>query len=218
MTPSLRSDSLNVESRQVNSYYAHAAVDRELFTSDMGFADPEWDCLDWNDPAIDPTFFSNPEAGEAIIQYSSWGSPSLARSSTPSASQTVQIQRPSYSPRTSIPAAPTTKVRSLDLQLQPRSGPQRIANLIFHTLKSYPRMMLRPETFPPFIHPPFISSDVETDNMEPLNNCISLVHMISNGVRGSRKLFWKVVRMECERFFEEVHSAREGCRLNLARS
>ena len=32
--------------------------------------------------------------------------------------------------------------------------------------------------------------------MEPLNNCISLVHMISGGVRGSRKLFWKVVRLE----------------------
>jgi hypothetical protein len=30
------------------------------------------------------------------------------------------------------------------------------------------------------------------------------VHMISSGVQGSRKLFWKNVRMECERLCEEV--------------
>ncbi|KAJ5833633.1 hypothetical protein N7474_001944 [Penicillium riverlandense] len=39
--------------------------------------------------------------------------------------------------------------------------------------------------------------------MEPLSNCISLVHMISSGTRGSRKLFWRNVRMECERLCSE---------------
>lgn len=40
--------------------------------------------------------------------------------------------------------------------------------------------------------------------MESLINCISLVHMINSGVQGNRKLFWKNVRLECERMYAEV--------------
>ena len=39
--------------------------------------------------------------------------------------------------------------------------------------------------------------------MEPLTNCMSLVHMLSSRIHGSRKLFWKNVRMECERLHAE---------------
>ncbi|THX54515.1 hypothetical protein D6D06_05475 [Aureobasidium pullulans] len=39
--------------------------------------------------------------------------------------------------------------------------------------------------------------------MEPLANCLSLLHMIGGNLRGSRKLFWKNVSMECERLREE---------------
>ncbi|KAK5095426.1 hypothetical protein LTR70_003590 [Exophiala xenobiotica] len=39
--------------------------------------------------------------------------------------------------------------------------------------------------------------------MEPLNNCISLMHMLKSGVQGTRKLFWKNVRLECERLYGE---------------
>ena len=83
-------------------------------------------------------------------------------------------------------------------------GAQSIATLILHTLKSYPMMMLRHNTLPPFIHPRLISSDFEDNDVEPLTNCINLVHMITSGVQGCRKLFWKIVRMECERLREEV--------------
>ena len=65
-------------------------------------------------------------------------------------------------------------------------------------------MMLRHNTLPPFIHSSLLSRDVENNDMEPLNNCISLMHMISSGVQGSRKLFWKNVRLECEHLYEEV--------------
>ncbi|KAJ5674975.1 uncharacterized protein N7477_004909 [Penicillium maclennaniae] len=35
--------------------------------------------------------------------------------------------------------------------------------------------------------------------MEPLDNCLNLVHMISSGMKGSRKLFWSNVGVECGR-------------------
>ncbi|KAI5360705.1 hypothetical protein Slin15195_G086210 [Septoria linicola] len=41
--------------------------------------------------------------------------------------------------------------------------------------------------------------------MEPLANCISLVHMIGSP-KGSRKLLWRNVRLECERMRADRHS------------
>lgn len=76
-----------------------------------------------------------------------------------------------------------------------QAGTQRTANLILHNLKSYPLMIRRHNTLPPFIHKSSVSSNVEDVHMEPLNNCLSLVHMIGGGVQGSRKLFWKNVRL-----------------------
>lgn len=105
-----------------------------------------------------------------------------------------------------IPSSlPVYSPRSLVQRPKIKAGTQRIANLMFHTLKSFPQMMLRPDTLPPFIHPAWVSEGVfDTDHLEPLNNCISLVHMVNSRVRGSRKLFWRNVRMECERLCEEV--------------
>ncbi|KEF52703.1 uncharacterized protein A1O9_11120, partial [Exophiala aquamarina CBS 119918] len=70
---------------------------------------------------------------------------------------------------------------------------------IFHTLTSYPMMMLRTNTLPPFIHPHLISSNTKKIYLEPLSNCMSLIHMIRSRVQGSRKLFSRNVRLECER-------------------
>lgn len=110
----------------------------------------------------------------------------------------------SPSPIFSIPKGPSPAVRSLIQRPSRQPGAQRVANLILHTLKSYPHMMSRHDALPPFIHPSLVSSDAEDVSMEPLTNCISVVRMISGGVRGSRKLFWKNVRMECERLVAEV--------------
>lgn len=107
----------------------------------------------------------------------------------------------------SIPQSPTyTLLRSLNQRPGRQNGEQRTANLILHTLKSYPQMMLRHNTLPPFIHPRLVesASDEENDNMEPMTNCLNLVHMISSGIRGSRKLFWRNVRTECELLCVEV--------------
>lgn len=209
------SDSLNVENRQETSYDGDIALDSELFTFEPGFANTGGEYFDRD---IDFTAFLNPQANEETIQYPSLGWLSLARSSTPSTDQTLQVQQLFSSPSVSIPRGPTLNIRSIFLQSNMRSGPQKIANLILHTLKSYPLIMLRHKTLPPFIHPHFLSLDIEVDNMEPLNNCISLVYMISSEVRGSRKLFWKNVRLECEHLYNEVRQVRQDCRRKLTRS
>ncbi|PVH83207.1 hypothetical protein DL98DRAFT_547575 [Cadophora sp. DSE1049] len=102
-----------------------------------------------------------------------------------------------------IPASPPTSIRVLTIRPRLKPSTQRIANLLFYNLKSFPLMMSRHGTLPPFIHPRMISSDVGYSHFEPLTNCISLVHMISSRIQGSRKLFWKNVRLECERLCAE---------------
>ncbi|PMD16193.1 hypothetical protein NA56DRAFT_731411 [Hyaloscypha hepaticicola] len=199
----LVADPLNVEYRQEASNDDNIIPDGASVVSDPNFANIGGGYLDWNDLDIDFANFLNSQMKDKTVQYPSSGSSSsLVRHSPPSTYQTVQMQEAILSPKVLIPSTPTTNIRSLIQRPKIGAGSQRIANLILHTLKCYPLMMLRYNTLPPFIHPGLISSDVEDNHMEPLTNCISLVQMISGGVQGSRKLFWKNVRQECERLFE----------------
>ncbi|KAJ5857159.1 hypothetical protein N7455_008053 [Penicillium solitum] len=99
-----------------------------------------------------------------------------------------------------MPASPTTKPHSLIKRPKINVGIERTTKLLLHTLKSYVFTMLRHNSLPPFIHPSLVHSEF---SMEPLINCINLVHMISGEMKGNRKLFWRNVRMECERLCDE---------------
>jgi hypothetical protein len=203
--PLLVADPLNVEYRQEASNNDDIIPDGAPVVSDPDIANIGGESLDWNDLDMNFANFLDSQINDKTVQYPSSGSlSSLVRHSQPSIYQTVQIQEAILSPKVWIPPLPTPNIRSLIQRPKIGTGSQKIANLILHTLKSYPLMMLRYNTLPPFIHPGLISSDVEDNHMEPLTNCINLVQMISGGVQGSRKLFWKNVRLECERLYEEV--------------
>jgi hypothetical protein len=197
-------DSPIVKNHQEASNDGDIIIGSALVTSDPKFANIGGEYLNWNDPDIDFTDFLNLQTNDETVQYPPSGSSSLVRRSTPSTNQYFHVQQVISSPNVSIPAIPTPTPRSLIQRPRMRTGAERIANLMFHTLKSYPLMMLRHDTLPPFIHPRFTSFEVENNHIEPLTNCISLVHMISSRVKGSRKLFWKNVQLECELLYEEV--------------
>jgi hypothetical protein len=106
---------------------------------------------------------------------------------------------PAYVP---IPRAPTTSIRSFQrhTNYQPRSV--HMSHLIIQTLRSYPLMLLRGDALPPYIHPNFISQPI--DDLEPLTTCLSLIHMLRAAPStATRRLFWRNVRLECERFLSE---------------
>lgn len=201
--PSLTVSSSSAENDQESSNDSDINLDRAPIISDPVFTYIGDDYLDFDDPQIDLAGIFNQQSNVGTVQYPPLGSSASARHWIPLTNQTLHT---SFSPYISIPKQPTTTFRSLIQRPKLSSGAQRIANLILHTLKSYPLMMLRYSSLPPFIHPRLISSEAEDNHMEPLTNCICLVHMISSGIRGSRKLFWKNVQMECERMCEEVSS------------
>lgn len=74
------------------------------------------------------------------------------------------------------------------------------ANMIRQALRSYPQMMLRRSTFPPFIHP----HQDKTRLPEPLANCMSIAVLFDSRNQDTRPFLWKSVREEQERNLREV--------------
>ena len=193
---SLGADSASAAVRPELSKDLEALLETTLAIPEPDFGNPGGKYPDWGFPTFDFTDLLNPQTNDQNMS-----NPALGLSPS---DQTVQLSGtvPSLNALMSSPSVYT--IRSLTQRPKVKTGAQRTASLIFHTLKSFPRMMLRPNTFPPFIHPHFMSLDIEENDMELLTNCISLIHMISSRAPGSRKLFWRIVRLECERICHEV--------------
>lgn len=106
----------------------------------------------------------------------------------------------------SIPRMPTYHLRSFaqSKSITGRTSPS--ATLMTHMLTSFPRAMYSPGSLPPFIHPYSLGNNAHNPNegFESLTTCVTLMQMVSGAAPGSRKLFWKNVRLECERLQVEV--------------
>ena len=178
----------NAEERHDTRYDKDSPLDASLVLSDPTFGDLELDYFDWDDQNMDFTDIINLPKTDRVVAGTS-------RS---------HLRRSICSPTGTIPRSPTSNMRSLIHRPRLETEAQRTANLILYTLKSYPRMMLHHGALPPFVHPSLVALANREATMEPLANAISLVHMIDSGFQSSRKLFWKNVRMECERLLEEV--------------
>ena len=174
-----------------------------ISNSSLELLDLERSIPNSNDLNIDFSVFFEAQTNGKELQYSPSNLSNLTYNSTPSTDAMVFIPNLDFYPSQSLPRGPNPP-RALVQRQRPRYGAQRTADLIVQILRSYPLMMLRDNALPPFIHPHVISSNALNDNMEPITNCISLVHMISGETKGSRKLFWKNVQLECERLCAEV--------------
>lgn len=173
-------------------------------TSNLELEDLGGEFINWDDPDVDLADFLNPQVDDENTRYPLIRPSPFRRHSMPSMDQEVQSWQSVSASNISIPTQPSYSIRRLIQRPRVKAAAQRTTKLILHTLKSYPMMMLRTSTLPPYIHPHLLSSDIEESHLEPLSNCMSLMHMITGPVRGSRKLFWRNVRLECERLLQEV--------------
>lgn len=176
-------------------------VDGTLSLPDRELTAFEGEYLDWDDVGIGLADFLDTQTFNAPTSPESSTATFQATTSTAQASQTQDRLDFSSLP---ISRTPTIAVRSLIHRPKAQFRTQRTASLIFHNLKSYPLMIQRHNDLPPFIHKSLISSGAEDADMEPLINCLSLVHLLNGGFQAGRKLFWKNVSMECERLSAEV--------------
>lgn len=117
----------------------------------------------------------------------------------------------SFQSRFTIPPSPPRlpgqdPPRSLVPRKLATTGSQISSMFLTQIICSFPTMMLRKETFPPFIHPRCFSTvpGQEDDLPEALMNCMGLAQMFAIRTKGTRKLLWRTIRMEHERLWSEV--------------
>ena len=154
---------------------------------DIDFSNVAADFLDWGFPELGSTNYMVVDNGL-----------------DPFLGQISQNHIHPYEDSASIPKPPTYTLRSLKMKTNIRGGAQVTANLMVRIVHSYPKMMLHHDSLPPFIHPQWATTASENHRLEPLANCVSLVRMVGSGMTGSRKLFWRNVKTECERLRGEV--------------
>lgn len=73
------------------------------------------------------------------------------------------------------------------------------ASHIVQTLRAFPIMMLRKETFPPFIHPCSYGS-----LPEPLASCMSIAQIFSSRTVETSPFVWRTIRAEQKHLFDKV--------------
>lgn len=89
---------------------------------------------------------------------------------------------------------------------KPSAVPLSLIALIASILRTYPKMLLRRSTLPPYIHP--VSYKPDEDDYgpfpEPLEVCISIGHMFAARTEQTSKFLWRTIDNEMERFLKEV--------------
>ncbi|KAF4333500.1 C6 finger domain protein [Fusarium beomiforme] len=82
------------------------------------------------------------------------------------------------------------------------SSLKHVSRVIMQMLYAYPQMMLRRQTFPPFIHPHWHEKYLP----EPLANCMSIAQLFAVRTSETQPFLWRMVAAEEERFREKVHT------------
>lgn len=110
----------------------------------------------------------------------------------------------------SAPASLTPQPNSAFLARLRMSDPvsQHSATLVVQTLRAFPQMMLRRQTFPPFVHPHWHRPSTATSTAvpEPLANCMSVAHIFASLTSETKPFLWRTIRAEQRRFIDEVGS------------
>ncbi|KAK2776211.1 hypothetical protein FQN53_002845 [Emmonsiellopsis sp. PD_33] len=85
---------------------------------------------------------------------------------------------------------------------------QRNASYILQMIRSFPQMMLRKATFPPFIHSQGFgnTNHPERSLPEPIGNCMSLVQSFYWRTAETKEFVWKMIRKEQCRLSDEAES------------
>ncbi|KAH8690511.1 hypothetical protein BGW36DRAFT_388879 [Talaromyces proteolyticus] len=78
------------------------------------------------------------------------------------------------------------------------------AGSIMQMLRAFPQMMLRRETFPPFIHGHWHRSSKEPSLPKPLINCMALAQVFISHNLDTRSFLWHSIRMELRSSVEKT--------------
>lgn len=96
-----------------------------------------------------------------------------------------------------------------------RPHAQHNADLIIQSLRSFPTMMLRRETFPWFIHPHSqLLSKTTGAVSEALSNCMSIAQLFASRTPETKHFFRQTIGAEHRRFTSQVRFSLTSCSYN----
>lgn len=111
------------------------------------------------------------------------------------------------------PFTPITEIAPYNFKMNRMSSASKAyATMIIDMIRPYPQMMMRRETFPPFVHP-HLKADGENGLPFPLKNCMSIAQMFFARNADTRSFVWSTIRSEmndlvmnvCFQLFKECH-------------
>jgi hypothetical protein len=106
-----------------------------------------------------------------------------------------------------IPQQISTRNQLRAFQCRKFANPAQIhsATILSRLISSYPTMMLRRETFPPFIHPQCVPvNEIDPPLLRPLAKCMELARAFKYRTLENSEMIWKEIRVEHERLCNEV--------------
>ncbi|KPM45832.1 hypothetical protein AK830_g686 [Neonectria ditissima] len=168
----------------------------DLFSSSSA-ADAEVD-MTW-DIMPDEPFVLSDSSGSYLTDGFSENSRSvdlsLAAIPWPSSTQNTNLSAPSRSDAEFLARLPI-----------PEPISHVTTNMITEMLLAFPQMMLRRETFPPFIHghwycPP---NAAELSLPEPLANCMAIAQVFASQNPENKQFLWRTIKAEQHSFIEKV--------------
>ncbi|KAF2807717.1 uncharacterized protein BDZ99DRAFT_392022 [Mytilinidion resinicola] len=88
-----------------------------------------------------------------------------------------------------------------------RPHAQHNVNLVIQSLRSFPTMMLRRDTFPWFIHPhsQLLSRPPRASLPEALTTCMSIAQMFASRTSETKSYLWCTIKAEYRHFVDEKH-------------
>jgi hypothetical protein len=94
---------------------------------------------------------------------------------------------------------------------------QHNANLVIQSLRSFPTMMLRRDTFPWFIHPHSQLFSKPSRDVLPraLSTCMSIAQMFASRTPETKSFLWSTIKTEYRRFLVEVRNFPSQCSSHL---
>lgn len=96
------------------------------------------------------------------------------------------------------PFTPITAIAPYSFNMNRMSSASKVyATMIIDMIRPYPQMMMRRETFPPFIHPQ-LTADGEDELPFPLKNCMSIAQMFFARNADTRSFVWSTIRSEMD--------------------
>ena len=153
--------------------------------------------------------FFDPDTGQSLRQMIVKHNSEFRRNGQPHVQRKETTQpRIDYTHTDLVSATDSTPIRDRWSQSFLPTTAQRAKILPPHTIqylscifRSYSRQLLRPECYPPFIHP---LQTVDGELPLSLANCFSLIRMWLRREHGSDAMVTETVKNEMQRLFDEV--------------